>query len=183
MRSVFAMVKGAVLALCMISLVIMPSMAGAANVKGLGSRVELLASFSNTSLATGAVTLATFNVPSWAHSVMCIGLARNIVGAGLANLTMYANGFDPNDDTAEWAGTYFATTGVSASPPANTSFVLHFGIATGLAATSPTTSTSSLSTLHGATVFCPRRVVIKRSIATAPATSWLFSGACYGIGG
>lgn len=85
MRSVFAMVKGAVLALCMISLVVMPSMAGAATVKGLGSRVELLASGTDTTVTIAAATLATVVVPAWCDSVEIMYRidAVTVAGTGL----------------------------------------------------------------------------------------------------
>jgi hypothetical protein len=157
--------------------------AGAALVGGRGSRVELLASGTSTSLVTGAVTLTTITLPAWAHSYSCGMIIRDIVGAGLANAYLANVHIDPVS-AAEFAGTYTNITNVVASPVANNAFVLDGGPNAMLLSSSGTITGNVHSTAHGSTYSAHTRSFrLFRGFSAAPATSLNIHWWCYASGG
>jgi len=143
------------------------------NVKGLGSRVELLASGTDTTTATASTVITDVSVPAWCDSL--VFTARVGVTTG-ANLVFSAPGYI--DDT------YAATSSDMSTTTIATPTLSHF-VTIGMGARFPFAVTTIMSTnshIRAYSVFLARYVRITRSYSVAPvgpSIQWVV----YGYGG
>ena len=179
MRRLISAFMGAMLALCVVSLVLMPAMAGAATVKGLGSRVELLASGTHTTTTAASTLIVSCTLPAWAHSlqfnwyVPSAGLVWG--GAG----TVLMNASQRSEISGGQMGSML-TIATTASPPATQGGFALFGPAAA-GTHGSVTSTASLYTYTSP--IASRTIGFYRTINTAAPTSWNLEYTCHAIGG
>lgn len=150
------------------------------NVKGLGSRVELLASGTHTDITATTMPFATFDVPAWAHSVVCTATVTAQAGAAATNLKGQIFMFDA---AANPLTTTAVESGIIASVTAGVSSILmDMGPQAMVFGSTGTTTTAIGAIVHGGISFCPRRVRFSRVMSTPPGTSWSVRYECYGVG-